>query len=285
MPDSRTPCRPRNWVGAGLVALLGFFLPLAAGGSLERQGQAASYDSKAALEQSQQAIGRQLGDYALTTGNGDSIALASLRGKPLVLSLVYTSCYHICPMTTKQLAKVVTKAREALGNDSFRVATFGFDAAHDTPESMRQFARNQGVAGADWLLLSASDQATAEALMRDLGFSYVTSPRGFDHIIQATVIDGEGRIYRQVYGEVFETPQLVEPLKELVFGQPRAGEPFFADLLGRIRLFCTTYDPSRDAYYFDLSLFIGMAVGASILLGVAWFVIREYAKSRRLPRS
>ena len=252
---------------------------------MEPQAQAAPFDSKEALEISQRAIGRQLGDYSVTTGNGDSVSLTSLRGKPLVLSLVYTSCYHVCPMTTRQLAKVVAKAREALGSDSFRVATFGFDAAHDTPESMRQFARNQGVEGSDWLLLSAPDQATAEALMRDLGFSYVTSPRGFDHIIQATVIDGDGRIYRQVYGEVFETPQLVEPLKELVFGQPNPGQPFLADLLGRIRLFCTTYDPSRDAYYFDLSLFIGIAIGALILISAAWFVIRELVRGRGISRS
>ena len=33
------------------------------------------------------------------------------NGKPLVLSLLYTSCYHICPMTTRHLSKVVEKAR------------------------------------------------------------------------------------------------------------------------------------------------------------------------------
>lgn len=270
-------------LGAGLatalvlaVALLG--LDPAAAEQPSPSG--AEFDSRRALEVSQEALGRRLADYSFTTSTGETRSLGSLRGKPLVLSLVYTSCYHVCPMTTQYLAKVVRKAREALGADSFRVATIGFDTEHDNPDAMRQFARNQGVAGSDWLLLSA-DQDTARALMRDLGFTYVTSVRGFDHIIQATVVDAEGEIYRQVYGEVFETPQLVEPLKDLVLGRPRAGAPILEGLFDRIRFFCTTYDPARDAYRFDLSIFISLIIGFLVLGLTAWFALRELWRGRR----
>jgi len=238
------------------------------------------FDSRRALEISQAAIGNQLGDFKLVSGSGEPVSMASLRGKPLVLSLVYTSCYHICPMTTRHLSKVVEKARDALGTDSFNVATLGFDARHDTPETLRQFAKNQDIDGRDWLLLSA-DEETAGSLVEQLGFTYIASPRGFDHVIQATVIDGEGHIYRQVYGEVFETPLLVEPLKELVLGRPKPGQPFLSDLLDRVRFFCTTYDPSRDAYHFDLSIFIGMSIGALILILSFLFVGRELVRRRR----
>lgn len=270
-------------LGAGLatalvlaVALLG--LDPAAAEQPSPSG--AEFDSRRALEVSQEALGRRLADYSFTTSTGETRSLGSLRGKPLVLSLVYTSCYHVCPMTTQYLAKVVRKAREALGAESFRVATIGFDTEHDNPDAMRQFARNQGVAGSDWLLLSA-DQDTARALMRDLGFTYVTSVRGFDHIIQATVVDAEGEIYRQVYGEVFETPQLVEPLKDLVLGRPRAGAPILEGLFDRIRFFCTTYDPARDAYRFDLSIFISLIIGFLVLGLTAWFALRELWRGRR----
>ena len=47
-------------------------------------------------------------------------------------------------------------------------------------------------------------------------------PRGFDHLAQTTVIDAHGRIYRQVYGDAFAVPALVEPLKDLALGsRPR----------------------------------------------------------------
>lgn len=270
--------------GALLFFTALFFLAGLSGRTLAASGQFADadgvFDSRRALEISQGAIGNQLGDFQFVSGSGGPLSMASLRGKPLVLSLVYTSCYHICPMTTRHLSKVVEKARDALGTDSFNVATLGFDAQHDTPETLRQFAKNQNIDGRDWHLLSAGAETVGE-LVKQLGFTYIPSPRGFDHVIQATVIDGEGRIYRQVYGEVFETPLLVEPLKELVLGRPKPGQPFLSDLVDRIRFFCTTYDPSRDAYHFDLSLFIGMSIGAMILILSFLFVGRELMRRGR----
>jgi len=95
------------------------------------------------------------------------------------------------------------------------------------------------------------------------------------------VIDAEGRVYRQVYGEVFDTPLLVEPLKELVLGQPRPNQTLLSELINKVRFFCTTYDPARDAYHFDYSLFIGMAIGASIILTGLILLVREVRRGRR----
>ena len=235
---------------------------------------------KEVLQQSQDAIGNVLGNHPLTDHNSHALSIDDLRGKPLVLSLIYTSCYQICPMTTRHLAKVVDKARAALGEDSFNVAVLGFDAYNDSPQAMIHFARKQGIDNRGWRLLSASPD-TITALSEEMGFEFYSSPNGFDHITQATVIDAEGRIYRQVYGEVFDTPLLVEPLKELVLGQPRPNQTLLSELINKVRFFCTTYDPARDAYHFDYSLFIGMAIGASIILTGLILLVREVRRGRR----
>jgi protein SCO1/2 len=237
-----------------------------------------------ALQKSQGAIGRALGNHLLTDAQGHALHLDDLRGKPLVLSLIYTSCPRICPMTTRHLAKVIEKARQALGEDSFNVAVLGFDAYNDSPQAMAQFARKQDIDGRGWYLLSAGPD-TVNALSEEVGFEFYTSPSGFDHITQTTVIDAQGRVYQQVYGEVFETPLLVEPLKELAFGRPKPNQGLLAGLLDKVNLFCTSYDPVRDAYYFDYSLFIGMAIGASIILAGVAFLIRELRHGRRSART
>ncbi|MCB1861882.1 MAG: SCO family protein [Gammaproteobacteria bacterium] len=240
-----------------------------------------NFQYKTALQSSQAAIGRKLDDYLFTDQNGRSIRVSDFHGKPLVLSLIYTSCYHICPMTTRHLSKVVEKAREALGHDSFSVAVLGFDAQHDTPQAMISYAKKQGIANAEWFLLSA-DSDTVNALSKQLGFLFFTSPNGFDHIVQASVIDADRIVYTQVYGEVFETPLLVEPLKDLVLGRPKPGQSFFEELVDKVRFFCTAYDPSRDGYQFDYSLFIGLVIGAMIILSGLLFVFFELLKKRRL---
>ena len=243
--------------------------PSIAGNDLENS----AFDYDQALAVSQAAIGRTVSDVEFTRADGRRLRLGDLRGKPLVLSMVYTSCYQICPMTTRFLSGVVEKAREALGEDSFAVAVVGFDVGVDNPDAMQYFANKQGISDKGWQVLSASSGAV-ETLAADVGFQYFPSSNGFDHLIQATVIDAEGRVYRQVYGQVLDTPLLVDPLIELVLGRSPPEQPLLDNLVSKIKLFCTTYDPVRDGYYFDYSLFIGMLIGGSIIVFTTVIVVR-----------
>jgi protein SCO1/2 len=181
-------------------------------------------------------------------------------------------------MTTRHLSKVVEKARKALGDDSFSIAIVGFDTKVDTPAAMQYFANKQGISDKDWNLLSIT-QTDVEALSKDIGFQYFPSSNGFDHLIQATIIDAEGKVYRQVYGQVIDTPLLVDPLIELVLGRSPPGQSLLADLSRKIKLFCTTYDPVRDGYYFDYSLFLGILIGGSIILFTATILVRGFRNS------
>lgn len=240
---------------------------------------ASKFDEKAALALSQGVIGKTVGDYTLTATDGRKRHLSEYRGKPLVISLIYTSCYHICPTTTQHLAKVTRIARAALGAESFNVLTIGFDTPKDTPVAMRQFAQDQGIDIRGWLFLSA-DATAMQGLTKDIGFISYAAPHGFDHLIQATVIDAQGKIYRQVYGMTFETPLLVEPLKELVFGEP-VTPSLLSSLSNKIKLFCTVYDPTTDKYRFDYSIFMGLFIGASSIGVVSFLVLREWRRTRR----
>lgn len=242
------------------------------------------YQYKSALKASQEAIGGILSDHPLTNSAGEAVSVGDFLGKPLVLSLIYTSCYAICPITTQHLARVVEKARDTLGTDSFSVAVLGFDSSFDSPQAMQQFARKQGIDNAQWHLLSA-DENTINALTEQLGFEYFASPNGFDHIVQASIIDAEGRVYRQVYGETFETPLLISPLMDLVLGRAKPNQSFMDDLIDKVRFFCTAYDPASDAYSFDYSLFIGMIIGGMIIILIIAFILREYRYGRRYPQA
>jgi len=236
-----------------------------------------TFDYDAALATSQNALGNRLSGYEFVSSEGKTINIESFKGKPLIISMVYTSCYQICPMTTRHLSKIVEKARATLGSDKFEVAIIGFDTAIDTPQAMQYFGNKQGVSDKNWYLLS-SNQADVNALARDIGFLFTPSSNGFDHLIQATILDAEGKVYRQVYGQVFDTPLLVGPLIELVLGRAAPSKSFLTDLSDKVKLFCTTYDPVRDGYFFDYSLFIGMLIGASIILYTGFVALREYRK-------
>jgi protein SCO1/2 len=245
--------------------------------AMHQHEKGADYDEKAALALSQAAMGQTVGDYDFLDGSGKQITLESMRGKPLLISLIYTSCYHICPTVTTNLAKIVDIARDALGDDSFSVLTVGFDTPNDTPDRMRLFAKQRNIDIDSWHFVSAS-AATMKELASDLGFSYFSTAKGFDHMIQATLVDAEGKIYRQIYGMAPEPPALVEPLKEILYGKQVAASPV-EGWINNIKLFCTVYDPATGRYHFDYSLFIALGVGLLLLGGTAWFIVSAWRKS------
>jgi protein SCO1/2 len=259
---------------AAVLVISGLIVPsvLAAGS----EGQIARLDPRKAIEQSERAIGRSPGNYRLTDSTGAAISLRDYRGKPLVISLVYTACSSVCPPTTQHLINAINEAGRALGTDSFNVLTIGFDARNDTPGRLTQFASVQGIKFNNWRLASA-DSATIEALLRDLGFSYVTIAGGFDHVTQTTILDRDGKIYRSVYGDDFPLPMFIEPLKDLVYGVSNSYS--ITGIIDRIKFICTVYDPGAGRYRIDYGLTFGSVIAALSLLIFGGILYREWSRA------
>jgi len=234
-----------------------------------------------ALEVSQNAIGNRISDLTLIDTTGRRHSLAELLERPLGISLIFTACAHSCSVTTRYLGQVVRTARDALGEDSFTMLTIGFDFPVDTPEAMAEYARRHGVKDDNWLFAVADKRSELDRLIEEVGFVYQTSPRGFDHTVQVSLIDRDRSLYRQVYGEIFDAPMLVEPLKDLVWRRPASERSLLAQIGDRIRLFCTVYDARGDRYYFDYSLFMGILVGGVFLLLIGSWTVREALRRRR----
>lgn len=233
----------------------------------------------AALRLSQGAIGGSVPDLAFQDAEGKRINLAELRGKPLLITLIYTGCTSVCPTIIESLAPAVEAAEGILGPGSFNVLTIGFDTRNDTPDRMRSFARAHRAGGDNWRF-AGSDQETMDRLSAAVGFSFFSSAGGFDHMAQVTVLDKTGAIYQQVYGSTFGPPAIVEPLKQLILGGERSVFSL-AGLSDRVKLFCTVFDPNTGRYYFNYSLFVSIFIGVACLLGILAFLVRETRKSLR----
>ena len=239
---------------------------------------AREYDRDDAFTASQAAIGRELSDHVLRDTDGQSFEMTSLRGRPLVISMIYTSCHHVCPTITTNLASSVDIAREALGDDSFNVVTVGFDWAVDTPDRMRLYASERRIDVPDWYFLAGDDDSIS-GLSRDLGFQFFPSAKGFDHLTQTSILDAEGKVYRQVYGVDIEPQAFVEPLKELVFNTPRDAS-LVEHWVDSFLLFCTVFDPNSGRYKFDYSIAMTIFVGTLCLTAIAMFILREWRRAR-----
>jgi protein SCO1/2 len=255
--------------------------------ALAAAGAASAQASRGELEQavrtSQAAIGRTVGDWQFTDHRGRTLSAADLRGRPWVASFIYTGCFQVCPATTRFLKDAVKSASDALGPGRFRVVSIGFNQPFDTPEALAAFARQQGIAADDWIFVAPRAEDVGKILAQ-FGLTVKSTPAGFDHLIQATVVDADNRIYRQVYGDAFELPMFVGPLKELLSGQA-AQAVSLENVWLKVKLYCTVYDPASGRYRFDYSLFFELFAGITFLGGLLWFLVRQLRRQQRAAPS
>ncbi|HWI80729.1 SCO family protein, partial [Ramlibacter sp.] len=176
-------------------------------------------DRNAALRASQAVVGQTVPDHTLLDRDGRPVRLASFRGKPLLVSFIYTGCFQVCPTTTRSLQEAVRGLQGRFGPDQFNVISVGFNQPADSPAALKSFAAQHRIAEPNWHFLSPP-AAIVPALTRDFGFRWEATPAGFDHVLQVSLVDARGRIVRQVYGDRVPADALGEPMKELLLGAP-----------------------------------------------------------------
>ena len=239
----------------------------------------AELDPQAAYQVSQAVIGTSPADYVLRDRSGKDVRLSSYRDKPLLVSFIYTGCFQTCPTDTLLISKAVGATQDLLGGDVMRTVTIGFNVPFDSPETMAAFSQQRGITARNWEFLTP-DMKTVAALTRDFGFTQIATPKGFDHVTQLTVVDREGRIYRQLYGDSLNAQAIVAVLRDMENGvvPVPAG---WSGVMTRIKLLCTVYDSDSGVYRADYSLIVGMLVGATILGSVLWLLFSEWRSQRR----
>ena len=170
------------------------------------------------------------------------------------------------------------------GERQFNVVSIGFNQPADSPQAMKAFAAQNRITRGNWDFLSAP-AAVVEPLTREFGFRYAATAAGFDHVLQVSLVDAEGRIVRQVYGDRPAVDALGEALKQLVDGQPLAADQgLVAGVIDRIRILCTVYDPKTGSYRVDYSLALEIAGGLTFILAVALYMLNEWRTRRRERR-
>jgi len=92
-------------------------------------------------------------DFRLTDQFGKTYTLSSLRGRPVLLTFLYTGCTDVCQLIAANLHQTYKK----LGSQArqIEVVALTVDPEHDTPDNIRQFLDERGLID-EWRLLTGS---------------------------------------------------------------------------------------------------------------------------------
>lgn len=133
-----------------------------------------------------------------TNDKGQPVALASLRGRPVVLTMFFASCSYACPLLLSDMARIREMLpTELRGKTAFVLVSF--DPVRDTPAALHEFRRTRHL-DAQWSLLHGDDSAVRE-LAALLGVKYKQEADGqFAHSNLITILNPEGEIVHQRQG-------------------------------------------------------------------------------------
>ncbi|GLZ88258.1 hypothetical protein Pres01_43090 [Metapseudomonas resinovorans] len=108
-------------------------------------------------------------DTLLRDQNGQEVRFYSdvLKGRLVMLNVIFTHCNDACPLITRKLKEV----RDAMGEDLAKQVYFislSSDAENDTPEVLKAFAAKHGVDSPNWIFLTG-DKADMDLVLTRLG--------------------------------------------------------------------------------------------------------------------
>jgi protein SCO1/2 len=141
---------------------------------------------------------------------------ASLRGQPVLLQLLFTTCSSTCPT---QVAELVL-AHRALPDDvrrRLRVLSLTVDPLTDTPRTLAAYARRLDADRTGWQFLGGDPAQVHRVLDRLQALdSRGGPPRTEDHRTALLLFDGSGRLRLRLGGVPVDRPRLVAELTQLV---------------------------------------------------------------------
>ncbi len=243
----------------------------------------ASLDEREALQAALAVVGQPVPDITLLDRQGRPVRLAGYRGKPLLVSFIYTGCFQVCPLQTRSLYEAVKGLDRMLGEHQFNVVSVGFNQPFDAPDAMRAFASQHRIEHRNWDFLSPSVTQVGP-LARAFGFSFVATPAGFDHLLGVTVVNAQGHIHAQVLGSRLRADQLGVPLRQLLLLAPPTSASLLTAMVDRVRILCTVYDPDTGEYRYDYKLIFEIIGGLLFFASVTIYLLLEWRERRRARR-
>ncbi|MGB0807032.1 MAG: SCO family protein [Salibacteraceae bacterium] len=148
-----------------------------------------------------------------TTQNNQEIEIKALKGKVLVVVMIYTSCKAACPRLVADMRNI---QKEIGYNDEVNYVMVSIDPETDTPERLKEFAIENEMDNEQWTFLNGSIDDVRE-LANVLAVKYkAISPIDFSHSNIISVFNQGGEIQYQEEGLGVDNKGIIKHVNELI---------------------------------------------------------------------
>lgn len=165
-----------------------------------QNNQSSTVDTPSAMEVAEKSL-PEMSIYHLpgiwTDQDNHDFELKELKGKVLVMVMIYTSCQAACPRLIADMRRIEEQIPDKYDGD-VQYIMVSIDPETDTPERMKSFAAENQMTDDRWLFIRSTMENTREfASVLAVNYKRI-SPMDFSHSNIISVFDQQGEmIYQQ----------------------------------------------------------------------------------------
>jgi len=158
-------------------------------------------------------IGDEVPDFRLLNQDGRQIHLAQFRGRPLLLTFIYTRCPlpDYCPRTSRNFSEIYRGLQStAQAGRKPHLLSISFDTDFDTPAVLRDYAgryMNPAVFS-EWEFATGSPDEI-KRITGYFGLSYRRESGQIVHSLVTALIGSDGRLARLYVGNEWTSRQIL----------------------------------------------------------------------------
>ena len=146
--------------------------------------------------------------------DAEELQLKDLKGKNLVMVMIFTSCRTACPILVADMKKVHDKIEKNKLKDTSLVL-ISIDPTNDTPEVLKKFAAERNMDSEPWIFLKSDEESTRE-FANVLAVKYKKiSPIEFSHSNIISVFNRNGELVSQEKGSGINSDAVAKTVNEL----------------------------------------------------------------------
>lgn len=120
---------------------------------------------------------------------GEMLRVPSLQGHRVFVTMAYTSCHRICPMTMNRLSQIQNDLDARGMSAEFLIVSY--DPINDDPAAWRRYRASHGLLRDNWHFLSGTPDDTAR-LARVLDFEFWRDGEHVMHDYRIVALGSDG---------------------------------------------------------------------------------------------
>ncbi|MFE3847915.1 SCO family protein [Flavobacterium sp. LB3P45] len=148
-----------------------------------------------------------------TNQNGENIEMKELKGKVLVMVMIYTSCKSACPRLVADMRNIEEHLPENIKNN-VKLVLVSIDPVVDTPKRLKSFAIENKMDSEQWIFLRSTEENTREfAAVLAVNYKKI-APLEFSHSNIISVFNSDGELAYQQEGLGVNSDETIKKITE-----------------------------------------------------------------------